>query len=121
MSNSLCATGTAVAISNLVTLCNLALGIPKVGSHVGNGIHVNMPPTWNGTGNPPPGWTSSYAPLWTQTALIAAVIIADVDAALLQLPANLARLTGPQVATLNAAIAARTLIDLDAGGYVPGA
>jgi len=28
-------------------------------------------------------------------------------------------LTAPEAATLNAAIAARSLIDLDAGGYVP--
>lgn len=118
MTLSNCATGTALAMSQLVTLCNLALSIPKVGTHVGVGTHCNMPPTWDGSGNAPEGWTSKFSALWTATALVAAVIINDSDAALLQLPGNLAKLTAPQAATLNAAIAGRTLVDLDAGGYV---
>lgn len=118
MATSKCATGTAVAMNTLGGICTKALGLPKVGSHVGPGTHVNMPPTWDGTGQVPPGWTNKFSPLWTQTALVAAVIIEDTDAAVLQLPANLARLTAPEASTLNTAIAGRSLVDLDAGGYV---
>jgi len=119
MATSTCATGTAVAMNTLSGICSKAFGLPKIGTHIGVGAHVSMPPTWDGSGATPPGWTKNFSPLWTQTALVAAVIIEDTDAAILQLPANLARLTAPEAATLNAAIAARSLIDLDAGGYVP--
>ena len=119
MTQSKCATGTALAMSTLSGICDKDLGMPQVGTHIGGGIHCAMPQTWDGTGATPPGWTKKFSPLWTQTALIAAVIISDADAAILQLPANLARLTAPEASTLNTAIAGRSLIDLDAGGYVP--
>jgi len=32
-------------------------GLPKIGTHIGGGIHVTMPDTWDGTGACPPGWT----------------------------------------------------------------
>jgi type IV secretory pathway protease TraF len=34
------------------------LGYPRVGVHVGGGVHVAMPATWDGTGSVPVGWTS---------------------------------------------------------------
>lgn len=119
MANVLCATGTAVQMNTLVGICDKASSLPKIGTHVGGGIHCNMPPTWDGSGATPSGWTKTFAAFWTQTALVAALPISNAQAAILQLPANLAKLTGPEAATLNAAIAARTQVDLEAGGYVP--
>lgn len=34
------------------------LGYPLAGVHVGGGRHVDMPPTWDGSGAVPIGWTS---------------------------------------------------------------
>lgn len=34
---------------------------PAIGVHVGGGIHVSMPATWDGNGPVPPGWTSHQA------------------------------------------------------------
>lgn len=34
------------------------LGYPLVGVHIGGGRHVDMPATWDGSGDVPPGWTS---------------------------------------------------------------
>jgi hypothetical protein len=34
------------------------LGYPLAGVHVGGGRHVPMPPTWDGNGAVPIGWTS---------------------------------------------------------------
>lgn len=34
------------------------LGYPLAGLHVGGGRHVSMPPTWDGNGAVPIGWTS---------------------------------------------------------------
>lgn len=37
------------------------LGYPARGTHVGAGVHVPMPDTWDGTGDCPPGWTATHA------------------------------------------------------------
>jgi hypothetical protein len=34
------------------------LSLPAKGVHVGRGIHVPMPASWDGNGKPPMGWTS---------------------------------------------------------------
>lgn len=59
-----CLLGTDAALSPVATAVNAALGYPKKGSHIGGGIHVNMPPTWDGTGPTPPGWTSKHQALF---------------------------------------------------------
>lgn len=34
---------------------------PLRGAHIGGGVHVPMPETWDGNGPVPPGWTSHQA------------------------------------------------------------
>jgi len=111
--------GTALASSNLVGIITKCLGgYPRIGTHSGLGGHVNMPPTWDGSGQLAPGWTKVPQVFWSATALDAQVPIDDAMAAQLQIPANQARLTAPELATLTAALAARVLVDLD--NYVSG-
>jgi hypothetical protein len=49
---------TQPAAVELEQLEDKLLGYPAKGVHVGGGIHVPMPATWDGTGKPPMGWTS---------------------------------------------------------------
>lgn len=115
-----CVPGTAIANANLSTIVAKCLGgYPKIGSHIGGGIHVNMPPTWDGTGATPPGWTKSPQVVWGATALDSQLPIDDAMATLLVIPANQARLTAPELSALNAGLAARVLVDLETGNYVP--
>ena len=51
-------TDTKTNCLTAVLLENKTLGYPLVGQHVGGGIHVPMPPTWDGIGVVPPGWTA---------------------------------------------------------------
>ena len=51
-------TDTKTNCQTAVTLENKVLGFPLVGRHIGGGVHVPMPPTWDGTGPVPPGWTA---------------------------------------------------------------
>ncbi len=114
-----CVPGTAIASANLCTIITKCLGgYPRIGVHGGAGAHVNMPPTWDGTGQLAPGWTKAPQVFWSATALDAQVPIDDPMATLLVIPANQARLTAPELATLTAALAARVLVDLD--NYVAG-
>lgn len=39
------------------------LGNPKSGVAVGEGRHIAMPQSWDGTGETPPGWEKEYAPI----------------------------------------------------------
>ena len=115
-----CVAGSAVANANLAAIVAKCLGgYPRIGSHVGTGLHVTMPPTWDGTGVTPPGWTKIPQVVWGATALDSQLPIDDAMAALLAIPANQARLTAPELATMNAGIAARALVDLDSGTYLP--
>jgi len=41
----------------LSAIVDKALGFPVIGTHIGGGRHVTMPPTWDGQGGTPPGWT----------------------------------------------------------------
>jgi hypothetical protein len=112
--------GTAVATATLAAIVAKCLGgYPLLGTHIGGGVHVTMPPTWDGTGLTPPGWTKAPQAVWSATALDAQLPITDAMAALLAIPANQARLTAPELATLNAGLAARVLVDIEAGTYIP--
>lgn len=51
-------TGTLANCTTLNALQNKLQGLPLIGEHVGGGIHVDMPKTWDGTGPTPPGWTA---------------------------------------------------------------
>lgn len=90
-----------------------ALGFPRVGSHVGGGIHVPMPQTWDGQGATPPGWTKSATTPWVASTADAAVPLPDDMATELQRAGAQARLTGQERATLAAAIAGRSQVELD--------
>ena len=45
----------------IATILDKAWQLPVRGTHVGGGIHVPMPETWDGNGTVPPGWTSYQA------------------------------------------------------------
>ena len=116
-----CAQGTEGAGDSLVAIINKALGYPKRGSHIGGGVHVTMPASWDGSGATPPGWTKQATANWVAAALDAAVPISDALATELQLPANLALLSAGEQTTLLAAISARANVDLETGIYIPKA
>jgi hypothetical protein len=111
--------GSALANATLAAIVTKCLGsYPFPGVHSGAGAHVNQPPTWDGTGNTPPGWTKAPQVVWGATALDSQFPMDDAMATQLQIPGNQARLTAPELATLTAAIAARVTVDVSA--YVPG-
>jgi hypothetical protein len=111
-------TGTEAQADALQAAMNKGLGYPLVGTHIGGGLHVTMPASWNGTGSCPPGWTKHVVGVWRLDALNAGVPIADVLAALLQSAPVQALLSAPEQTALAAAIAARVSQDLDALLYV---
>jgi hypothetical protein len=49
---------TQPAAVELEQLEDKLLSLPAKGVHVGRGIHVPMPASWDGNGKPPMGWTS---------------------------------------------------------------
>jgi hypothetical protein len=49
---------TEPAAVELEQLEDKLLSLPAKGVHIGGGIHVPMPDTWDGNGKPPMGWTS---------------------------------------------------------------
>ncbi len=105
----------------LNAIVSKALGYPVIGVNIGNGPHVAMPPTWNGSGQCPPGWTKQAIANYVASPASAALPIPDTLATQLQAGPAQARLTGPEQATLAAAIAGRSLVDLDVGGLLPKA
>lgn len=115
-----CALGLESVNDALSSIVNKALGYPRKGAHVGGGIHVPMPESWDGQGVCPPGWTKQASSNWVASALDSALPLPDVLANELQLPSNLSRISALEQATLLAALAARTNVDLEAG-YVPKA
>ncbi len=116
-----CVTGLEAANDALNAIVSKALGYPRVGQHVGGGLHVNMPPTWDGQGATPPGWTKQVVANYVASALDSVLPLSDSLVTVLQGGAAQALLTGLEIATLTAAIAGRVTVDLDGGGYVPKA
>jgi len=104
------------ALNVIVAKCT---GHPKIGSHIGGGLHVSMPPSWDGQGGCPPGWTKQPTAVWVISATDTVLVIDDTLATALALPANQARLTSAEITTLNAALAAR--VSVDTANYVPKA
>lgn len=109
-----CATFGSEAAANAVNaLINKALQYPRRGTRVGQGPWANMPDTWDGSGDCPPGWTAQAT-----SVVVGATVelpISDALAAELQLVASQARLTAGERTQLNNAIAARANKDL--AGY----
>lgn len=88
----------AAAREAIATILDKAHQLPRVGTHVGGGAHVNMPATWNGTGPVPVGWTSFQA---HRNAGVDAIWLPEPETA-----TRLARLTPGEQAQLAAARAA---------------
>lgn len=116
-----CAAGTEAASDALRAIINKALQFPRVGTHVGGGIHVTMPASWDGQGATPPGWTKHVASEYVVNASTAWVAIPDDTAALLSAPEAAGRLTGPELAALVQAINERANVDPEAQGGSPKA
>lgn len=114
------AQGTEVANDALNPIVSKAMGLPKVGTHIGGGTHVTMPSTWDGQGAIPPGWTKQAVAVYVASALDTALPLPDSLVSILQGGPAQSLLTAPEIATLAAAISGRVTVDLDAG-YVPKA
>lgn len=116
-----CVAGTEAANDAVNVIINKALAAPFVGTHVGGGRHVAMPTIWDGYGDTPPGYTKQRVPNYVLNASTTQLPISDALATELALPASQARLTGGEITTLNAAIAARANFDTNTTSYVPKA
>lgn len=112
-----CQQGTEAACRTTNALVSKALVYPQVGSHVGGGLHVNMPPTWDGQGATPPGWTKQAVSVYLVDALTAALPLPDDLVALVNAAPAQARLTGLERAAFATTVLGRALVDLDA--YLP--
>lgn len=86
------------AVSAAVAIRDKLVPAPNVGAHVGGGQHVGMPPSWDGIGRLPPGWTG-YDGTYSDGAEFAC----ELPKELLQ-AADKSSLTEPEIATLNAAL-----------------
>jgi len=115
--NVKCYAAAEASCDALLAILDKAQGLPVIGTHVGGGIHVNMPPTWDGTGATPPGWTKHATSEGVATALDAVVQVPDALATAAQLPAAQAKLSAGEITTLSAALAARTVKDCDVTVY----
>ena len=116
-----CVSGTSAAGDTLVAIINKAMGYPKKSTHVGGGIHVVQPATWDGTGATPPGWTKNATANYVNTSLDAAVPISDALATALQQAGPRSLLSAGELTTLDAALLARADKDLTLAAYIPKA
>jgi len=116
-----CSQAPEATNDSLNAIVNKALGHPKIGTHQGDGLHVNMPPTWDGSGRTPPGWTKQVVANYVVSPADSALPIPDALATQLQSAPAQALLTVGEQTTLAAAITGRVTVDLDAGGHVPKA
>lgn len=106
-------TGTEASMDALSATIDKALDFPRVGIHVGAGPHVTMPLTWNGQGATPLGWTRRATTVWVTSATDCALPLPDEMAALLQGEPAQSRLTPQERATITAAIASRSQVNLE--------
>jgi len=117
--NVKCYAAAEAACDTVLAILDKALSLPAAGTHVGGGIHVNMPPTWDGTGATPPGWTKHATIEGVAAAIDAVVQLPDSLATVAQLRAVQARLSAGEISTLSAAITARLVKDCDVTVYPP--
>lgn len=85
------------------------LGLPLKGTHVGGGLHVDMPDTWNGSGKVPPGWSSYLGSSFKHPTLSqwATLLDPNLAAALLD-SGKTSKLSGAELAALQAAASSAT-------------
>lgn len=94
--------GTKTDCEELARILDKADGGPKLGVHVGGGVHVEMPATWDGTGEVPPGWTSHKAS-----------VRANVDSTFaIEMPtdSDTTKLTAAELAKLQASLAVAEVV-----------
>lgn len=106
--------GTEAACGNIQAAIDKAYGYPRKGVHVGGGIHVDMPDTWDGTGATPPGWSKHYAPVFSASASDAVLqiednVVSDCAASVVLTP-------GEKTIVANAAVTRTTVADPTNGG-----
>jgi lysophospholipase L1-like esterase len=118
MPSQKCVADTEAACDGLLSLCNKALALPAIGTHIGGGRHATMPTTWNGVGPTPPGWTRSASRIWYKQNATCYLPLSDALVTRLQADPAQARLTGPEQTALASAIASRTTIDPATQGAV---
>jgi hypothetical protein len=95
---------TEASADSLSATVDLIYGWPQPGVRVGGGGHVTMPPTWNGQGATPPGWTKRQDAVWLKSASDCWYPMPDNIVALAAASGNL---TGPQKASIASAGAGR--------------
>lgn len=108
--NGFISTGNAAAIELRRVISKMS-GYPTPGAHAGGGRHVANPPSWDGTGKCPEGWTQhqnavlANADAVTFAAVVDATAIADSAN-----PVKLANISVAEQSTLTAGIAAAVLL-----------
>lgn len=98
----------------LQAIINKALNCPRIGAHVGGGLHVLMPDTWDGVGACPLGWTKD-AVLVLNGSTDSLVVLPDNAVADLAKPAAQAKLTPVEKTAVTNAVASR--VEKDLTGY----
>lgn len=86
-----CIKGTPAEMRAVQRAADKALGYPRRGVQVGGGIHVAMPETWDGKGECPPGWTSTFSEPVTAVDGFAYLAVTGREMALID-PASLVKL-----------------------------
>lgn len=87
-------------------------GLPLAGVQGTRGVNAVMPPTWDGNGVCPSGWTQYQdSALANADALHFAAVVSPQVQASAVIPGLRARLTAPELATLTAGVAAVATLD----------
>lgn len=111
------APSTEAAADALLAVIDLAYGYPKRGTQASPGLHATIAPSWNGTGECPPGWTAHQEQIWVASAADAIVTLSDSTSTF----AASSSLSGPQKAQIATASAGRSDIPNPASGRTPKA
>lgn len=102
-----CTFATRIGAVAFFSIHRTLMGLPRVGLHIGGGIHVDMPGTAPALTDPPLGWTVRYRRMRRRLldSVYGWVVDGSFTAAAAD-PTARARLTGTQRAILDNAIAA---------------
>lgn len=96
-----------------------AMGYPRKGVHVGEGRHIDIPESWDGNGNPPPGWSAHYAEIYHAETRTPIIPFDDGDATRLVPRINV--LGQQERAAVSDALGRRAEANIEAEGYQPRA
>ncbi len=82
--------GTVDECEALAATVDRALGYPKRATQqIGGGRHVQIPATWDGTGQCPPGWAATHEAVWPDGSGNAVYRLDDAALAAVQADARL--------------------------------